>query len=225
MFWSSVLGGFSVLTYWETYVVILLYLAAFLLPMIAIGFFMERRLEFAFGGGCLSILLISFIQISALGIAVLILFPIILGTNTDAAWSLPWLLLTTTPSSFLKLLLFMYIAAIGFSMLPVVGNWQSLQTAIIGSFAIGYLFRILSRARSDLMLDRIELVPDFWFGVGLFLIASAVSWLGMILVGFPLTLLSKDKEAASFFMIPLISVLGFLPLFMYGAWIGVQLQG
>lgn len=42
MFWDSVVAGFKVLTYWETYVAGLEYLAIFFIPMIIVGMIMEK---------------------------------------------------------------------------------------------------------------------------------------------------------------------------------------
>jgi hypothetical protein len=40
------------------------------------------------------------------------------------------------------------------------------------------------------------------------------------------TLLLRDKEEISqLIMIPLGSVFGFIPIFIYGAWIGLQIKG
>ena len=102
MFCDSVIAGLKLLTYWETYIAGLEYLAIFFIPMIIVGMVMERNESAAVAAGCLSMLLMPVLQVAALAVMILTIAPIIFGFAEDAAWSFPWQLITMAPGAFLS---------------------------------------------------------------------------------------------------------------------------
>ena len=90
MFWNSILAGLKVLTYWETYVVGLEYLAIIIVPTILWNITTEKfKNTGQMGMGCLGIFLMPLVQMAATSILVLTLAPIIFGEAESAAWNLP----------------------------------------------------------------------------------------------------------------------------------------
>jgi len=71
----------------------------------------------------------------------------------------------------------------------------------------------------------IDYFPGFWFLVGLLVISGVMSWLGMLAAAFltiPLEIVGAD--ISELIMFPIGAVLGFIPVFIYGAWLGAQLN-
>ena len=87
MFWSSIIGGLKVLTFWEVYLAAIIFTIISVGPMVIIGLIGEKNKAV----GCLGGMLIAPVfQALATLIFVFTLFPIILGFAEDAAWSFPW---------------------------------------------------------------------------------------------------------------------------------------
>lgn len=75
-----------------------------------------------------------------------------------------------------------------------------------------------------------ELVPGFLTTIGVVLVSGLASWLGIMVPAVAATLILGDMEglprgAAKLVLIPLWSAFGFIPIFIYGAWIGMQVRG
>ena len=64
MFWDSVLAGLKVLTYWETYVAGLEYLAIIFIPMAIVGMIIEKSESGGAAVGCLSMLFLPVLQVA-----------------------------------------------------------------------------------------------------------------------------------------------------------------
>jgi len=182
MFWYSVLAGLKVLTYWETYVAGLEYLAVYLIPMAVFLFFakMKNAEEEGAGIGCFSIVLISILETVATTVFILTLAPIVLGLAEDAAWSLPWTLLIMAPSKFFELVGIMLVVSIALVFVPILGQIHSLHTLIRGGIVLIFFLDIIVDSISPGIVERVELVPDIWFLIGLLLISAAMLWVGMI---------------------------------------------
>src|SRR2546430_2574175 len=137
MFWDAVVGGLKVLTFWETYVAALEYLALFVGPLILVGLATEKGGEKSEGVvGCLSMLIIPVLQVAAIAVFVLTLAPIILDVAEDAAWSLPWKFITLAPGVFLQLLGILIVAAVVLNFVPFLGQLRSLQTLVLGGITL-----------------------------------------------------------------------------------------
>lgn len=222
MFWESVGNGLGVLTYWETYVAALEYLVILLLPMVVFGMVMERG-----GGsvGCVSMLLLPVLQVSAIAVFVLTLSPIIFGLGEDAAWSLPWQLIMKAPGLFLKLAGVLILFAILLAFIPFLGQLQSLQTLVLGGIALLFVLNIAKTSIPEFANVKIDFIPGFWFTVGLLMVGVAMSWVGTMVAAVAITVIGKKAEGVGqMIMFPIAAIFGFIPVFIYGAWLGSQLR-
>ena len=225
MFWDSVLSGLGVLLYWETYVAGLIYIAIFLIPMIVVGMIMEKSESGGAVAGCLSMILLPVIQMIALTVFVLILAPIIFGYSEDAAWRLPWGVLTLAPGAFFKLVGTLVIAAIVLAFIPILGQLHSLQTLVLGGIALVFVLGILESIDPGIVKGRVDFIPSFWFSLGLLVIGGFMSWIGVMvsaLIGASLEM--AEEGLGQLIVTPITAVFGFIPLFMYGAWLGAQVK-
>jgi hypothetical protein len=222
------ISGLSVFTYWETYVAALLYLVIFMGPLILVGVAMERAESAAGLIGCLTMLVMPVLQTFALVVFVLTLSPIMLGLKPDAAWTFPWMLAAESPGGMAKMVGILFLAAVVISFLPLLGRWHSLHTAVLGSLALAFVLAMIEKANPGIATGRVALWPGFWFFLGLVVVGSVMAWLGILLAA----LLSTAFEIAveplegvgQLLMIPVGAVFGFIPVFMYGAYLGAQLR-
>jgi hypothetical protein len=90
MFWSAIIGGLKVLTFWEVYIAALIFTVVSIGTMFILGLIGEKDEAV----GCLGGMLITPIfQALATIIFVFTLFPILLGFAGNIAWSscfFPW---------------------------------------------------------------------------------------------------------------------------------------
>jgi len=224
MFWDSVTGGIGVLFYWETYVAALEYLTIYFIPIFIMGYFFMRN-EDNIMAGCLGILLLSLIQVAATAIFIFTLFPIILGISDDAFWSFPWRMIYLSPIGFLKIVGFMALAGIITAFIPIVGRLNSLSTLIVGGVGLAFVIDIIDVVYPNVIPTNIDFIPGFWFIVGLLIIGGLVSLIGFMVTALILTAIKLDESIAQIWLIPIGAIFGFIPVFMYGAWLGAQIKG
>jgi len=226
MFWDSVVGGLKVLTYWETYVAGLEYLLIFFIPMIVIGMIMEKSEGIGSAVGCLSMLLLPVLEVAAIAVFVLTLAPIIFGLAEDAAWIFPWKVITLAPGAFFKLVGVLVVAAIALAFIPLIGQLQSLQTLVLGGIALVFVLGLLDSINPGIVKGRVDFIPDFWFSVGVLVIGGLMSWVGMMVAALLVTAIDMAEEGlGQMIMFPIGAIFGFIPVFMYGAWLGAQVKG
>lgn len=228
MFWDSVVAGLKVLTYWETYVAGLVYLAIFFIPMIIVGFVTEKSESGGSFAGCLGMFLLPVLQVAAMVVFLLTLSPIIFGFSEDAAWSFPWKVMTMAPGGFFALVGILIVAAIILTFIPFLGQLNSLHTLILGGITLVVVLGMLDSINPGTVRGRVDFVPGFWFSIGLLVIGGILSWIGILLAALLATGLEMSKEGTGFgqlVMIPIGTIFGFIPVFMYGAWLGAQVKG
>ena len=229
MFWDSVLAGINVLTYWETYVAGLEYLAIFFIPMIVVGMIMQKSERMSGSVGCLSMFLLPLLQVAAMLVFILTLAPIIFGFAEDAAWSFPWKVIILAPGAFLKLVGWLAVVTIILAIIPLLGQLQSLQTLVLGGLALVFVLGILESINPGIVKGRVDFIPSFWFSVGLLVIGGLMSWVGMMVAALLVTTIEMSikmtEGLGQMIMVPIAAIFGFIPLFMYGAWLGAQVKG
>lgn len=226
MFWDSVLSGLEVLLFWETYVAGLEYLSIFLIPMIVVGLLVEKYETIGGAVGCLSMFLLPIIQVAAVAVFILTLAPIIFGFSEDAAWLFPWQILTLAPGAFFKLVGILVVAAIVLAFIPILGQLQSLQTLVLGGIALTFVLGILESINPGAISNRVDLIPGFWFSVGLVVIGGIMAMVGLMVAGFIAVSFGRYGEAIGQMLVfPIAAIFGFIPVFMYGAWLGAQITG
>jgi hypothetical protein len=228
MFWDAIVGGLKVLAHWQTYVAGLEYLLIYMVPMGAVGFVMQsenvvKKLPEAVtvSMGCLSMVLLPLLQVAALTVFILTMFPIILGISDQAAWAFPFSLIWSTPLTFLKLVGILTVVTIILGVIPVLGRIQALHTLFLGALALG----MVEYVNPGAVFWRVQFYPSLWFFAGLLAVGALMSWIGMMISAVLVTALEKvTGEFAQLLIFPLGAIFGFLPLFMYGAWLGSQLR-
>lgn len=223
MFWDSTAGALNVLMHWQTYVAGLEYVAICIVPMAAIGLYLQSHQEgpAATRIGCISMLVLPLVQVSALCVFILTMWPIIFGTSDRAAWEFPFVLITKHPMFFIKLVGSLLIAAVILAFVPFLGRLQSVQTLVLGGLALILVIALLAPASAR----RIELWPGFWFSVGIVVVGGLMAWVGHMVSAMLATALeSFTAGLATLLLFPLAAIFGFIPVFIYGAWLGAQLR-
>jgi hypothetical protein len=225
MVWDSVAAGLKILTYWETYVAGLEYLAIYIIPTLIIGKVMENN-EGGAGMAYLGMLLIPLMQVAALVVFILTLATIIFGFTDEAAWAFPWDVLIKAPTAFFILVGALVIVAFVLSFIPFIGRLHSLQTLVLGGLALIFVLSTFDSVTPGQAKVHVNFVPDFWFAAGLIVIGGFMSWIGTLvsalIVG---TINFKEQRTGQYILIPISAIFGFIPLFMYGAWLGAQVKG
>jgi hypothetical protein len=226
MFWNYVLGGLRVLTFWQTYVAAVEYLAIFMVPMGLVGLRMAGSESRARATGCLGMLLLPALQVAAVAVFILTLAPIILGLSDSAAWSFPWTVILFAPVVFLKLLGVLVVAFVLLAFVPFLGQLASLQTLVQGAIVLIFALAVLRSGDPALAAIRLDVVPGFWLTLGILVVGALMSWVGIMVAALAATFLEATNEGlGQFITIPLGALFGFLPVFIYGAWLGAQLKG
>ena len=73
---------------------------------------------------------------------------------------------------------------------------------------------------------RVDLIPGFWFSVGLLVIGGLMSWIGLMVSALVAAAFEQASEGlGQLLMFPVAAIFGFVPVFIYGAWLGAQLKG
>ena len=226
MFWDSVIAGLNVLTFWETYVAALEYLAIFLIPMFVVGIVIEKGNRIGATVGCLSMFVLPLFQVAAMIIFVLTLAPIIFGIGVDAAWSFPWAVLTIAPGTFFKMVGMLVVAAVVLAFIPILGRMNSLHTVILGGMALVFVSELIVSYNPGIVRGRIDYIPDFWVAVGILVIGGIMSWIGMMVTALLTTAVRANEQGVGGIIMPFVgAVFGFIPIFIYGAWLGAQIRG
>lgn len=225
MFWSSIANGFEVLSYWETYVAGVIFILISIGPTVPIGLLAMKSGRFSGLAGCLPVLILPIFQVFAFFVFVVTLSPIILGLSNDAAWTLPWQLIFHFPWGIIKLIFVLLLATFLIAFVPLIGRLQSLHTLIMGSVALIMVLGILKAVNPVFPIENVRLWPGFWFTLGLLLVGAVLAWVGLMLAAF----LSAPIEAAvaglgQLILFPIGGIFGFIPVFIYGAWLGAQIH-
>lgn len=222
MFWDSLVAGLKVLTYWQTYVAGLEYVAIFLIPMFFAGWFVERRSSVASGAvGCLSLIVVPIFQMAAMVVFALTLSPIIFGFAKVAAWSFPWKVITLDPGLFVRMLVVLSVTSFGMAFVPFLGRFRPFETLVLGGIALYFSLHLFGAIIPGGLRNDIQYIPDFWFVVGLVIIGGVMSLIGMLLA---VLVVSYIGEGGELYVIPFAAILGFIPTFMYGTWLGAQVR-
>jgi hypothetical protein len=226
MFWDSVVGGLKVLTYWQTYVAILEYLLLYVVPMGIVGYIATQNQRFGTLIGCLTMPIVAILQSAATFVFILTLSPILLGIADEAAWAFPFDLMVASPWGFIKVSLLLLGAAMITAFMPIVGRLQALQTTVVGVIGLMLMFAILENAMAGSgTIKSISFWPGFWFMVGLIMISGICGLIGALVAGMIITIFDEASRGfAQLLMFPIAGALGFLPMFMYAAWLGIQLR-
>ncbi len=194
--------------------------------MIGITLLIEKNEAIGRTVGCLSMFILPVIQVAAIAIFILTLAPIIFGFSEDAAWSLPWKIIAMAPGAFFKLVGVLVVAAIILAFIPILGRLQSLQTLVLGGIALTFVLGLLESINPGVVTSRVDFIPGFWFSTGLIIIGGLMAWVGLMVAGLVAVSFEQFGEGLGQLLVfPIAAIFGFIPLFMYGAWLGAQVKG
>jgi hypothetical protein len=221
MFLDSVLSALIVMTYWETQVAVLAYSSLFLLPVLVVCFSVKKK-----GGACIKYLRILFLPVLeavAVAVFVLTLFPIILGLGEDALWGFPLRMLKLSPGGFLGLLGILMVLSVALTFITRLTKLESFKTLVLGCVSLIFVQIFLSFINPIIEIEIMDLIPGFWFIVGVTAISGVLSKLGHFISVFFTTGLGKrfdfKEGVAELLCLPVKATLGFIPVFAYGAWL------
>jgi len=226
MFWDSFLAGLKVLTYWETYAAAVEYIAVFLIPVLIAALVVNNDGKGRKKKNSLSVLIVPVLEVTALAVFILTLAPIIFGIGEDASWDELWRAMHLSPVTLLKFEGILLAIAIVLAFIPLFSLFKPFQTFVLGGVAITFVLEIIGSSNYGFTPGPIEFMPDVWFGIGLFLIGLFISLAGMILEKILTHSLElREDGIGQLVLTPVMTVFGFIPVFIYGAWIGAQARG
>lgn len=166
------------------------------------------------------------LQAAATIIYVLTLAPIMLGFSDEAAWRLPWAIAAAAPGSFLALVGVLIAVSIGLSLIPVLGRSGTLNTLAVGGVVLTYLLRNLGQIYPGIISRVTSFIPGFWFTVGLLVVSGGLSLVGTMAIGLVVVGTGMEEKGIDQLVFhPVAAVFGFIPVFIYGAWLGGQILG
>jgi hypothetical protein len=225
MFWWAAAVGLKTLTYWETYAAVVEYFAIFFIGYRAAALLLKKRSGTRAATGNF-VLLIPVLHAAAIQIFVLTLSPILFGMAGDAAWGYPLELLTTSPKFFFAMLGVLMTAAGIMAVIPFLRRCPAVHALVLGSIALMFAFGIIISDNPGMLKAPMAIIPDVWFLAGLLVICGVVTWAGRRAASLAGKALGVSENGPGLIILfPLSAVLGFLPVFMYGALLGIQLKG
>jgi hypothetical protein len=221
MFWESVWKGLMVLGHWETYVLIGLCLLASFLVMLVENKLAERKGKPL---GMFGMLVGNAIKMSALMVCFLTLAPIIFHRGDGAAWSAPWVLLRTHPFIVYNLLGLLLISASLLDLIPWLNRLPTLFFSLIGCETLAFIAWLFNKTAPQLQSQHIPLFPGAWFTLGLLVVGVVIARIAIpFAMVFGIVIEHRLKGAGRALASTALGALGFLPAFMYGAWLGERL--
>jgi len=223
MFLNSIISAFNVMKHWEIHVVGLGYLIFLLIPVLAVGVSMGKKQCSGLGFRCITILLLPALQVIAVVGFILIVSPIMLGMAEDASWGLPWKMISMDPALCLGLLGCLLVVSVALVFIPGLGRLYSFRTLVLGSISLMFVQKLLSMFITKMDLEISYLVPGFWFITGVVFIAGVLSKFDLYFSGTVAMIIENKfdikKGVIELAIFPVASVLGFIPVFIYGAWL------
>lgn len=221
MFLDYVYTAFNIMNHWEFHFVVLMYLALLLAPVILI--FLILKHNHALSIKYFRKLFLPLFEAIAIAVIILTLFPIIFGMGEEAKWDFPVRIAQLSPGGFVGLMFILIVLAYIIDIIPKLRRLQSFKTLILGGITLIFVRIFMSFINPVIETDFFSFVPGFWFVCGIVAISAVLSKLGhFVFVVFAEVLGNKfdlREEVAELLILPVIATLGFLPVFIYGAWL------
>lgn len=221
MFLDAVYSALNVMTHWETYLVVLLYLFFMLTPTVFLFLILQKR--HALSARYFKKLFLPVLEAVGVALSVLMLFPIILGVGDSASWGFPLKVMMLSPGGFLGLLGILIVLAYLIDVVPKLRKLQSFKMLVLGAGSLIFVQIALHIINPIFDIELRQFIPGFWFILGVIFISAVLSKLGhFVFIAFARALGNKfnlREEVAELLILPMIATLGFLPVFIYGAWL------
>ena len=184
--------------------------------------------------GALPLLSIALIETTAIFIFTLTVLPIILGLSEDASWLMPFYVLTTDTVFFLFCLVCMLFTSWVLLILPIIGRFYSFHV-----FAACFITAMLCVSNPETAapylitfkgsidyLKHIDFYPYLYLA-GFYLISVLIFFGGMAVLSITIAIfsgISREDLEEIILSTPLMPILQFVPLYLYGAWLGSQIN-
>ena len=223
----SLIDGLTLISRWQTLVVIGGYLILTSLPYTLSGYLAAReKSNSSMMSGCLALLVIRTVQAVVLFAALLTLVPIIAGTASHAAWTLPFEVARRQPIQIVKAVEIVFFCSLAASLLPYISRSESFNIIVSGIVATGLAFKAAARHDPSLTLASFGWLPLDAVVIGLMVIITAiVMWFSFLTAGTVATLIRSPSLTVTEIVNHVIgSLFGFIPLALYWTWLGSQIK-
>jgi hypothetical protein len=230
MFWNAVSEGLATFAHWETWVCIVVLLLATGLPRLLVLRSDDKSERFKVTAMVLAMGL-PVIQALVMSFLVLSLSPIIFGLDAQAAWAYPWSSVVETPVPWLKMLVAVLAAWLLAHFIPWLGRQSAFHTCAAGVAALIYAIKLVDAANAVPVMGRVALWPGYLYAIGGLavgaLLLACARWLSARLAAREQAVQGAHAHTqaaprgAMFFGME--AILGLVPVFIYGAWLGEQM--
>jgi hypothetical protein len=218
-FWQSAVRGILVLGHWQIYIAGLLYTVIAIGPQVVVGRLASRAGDDDGLIGCLSLLLLPVFNVFAIFVFIATISPIVLGLSGNAAWLLPWSLCVGYPLRMSMAVILPVVLSVFASWIPF-GSSQPVLTFAIGSWALAFVSAVTLRPA----LESLVFWPGYVFAIASIVIGVVLSKAVMVLLAAVAARVVRRKNDSLDWLLVVVSVMvSFVPVFMYGAWLGAQL--
>jgi hypothetical protein len=221
--WKATLFGFKIFIHWQVYVVGFGYFTLILgynqLSKSSRGVIKEKQ-------GFLSRLFTSILNVIAIFFFIVILAPIILGISKDAAWSYPFLLFAHNPASAAGFFLLIFAIQFFLSIFTFISQLPSFQTLVIGAFSLIYFLEdMITSGKINITnsFKSIEYMPHGIESLLFLVICVFFTHLGALFSMLTISIFFKNRNTITGPAMIIYALSEFVPVFIYGAWLGNQL--
>lgn len=212
MFWKCICVGLGVLLHWQTYAAALLFLSFSLASKHLSDAMNLASGETSARTRSIARFVREFGQVVGITIFVSIMCPVMLGLSMHGAWSFPCSDMQCCRDGARSFATILLIAVV-LSRIPVLGS-PSIFTFIVGTLTLVFTMDKPS----------IHLWPGMSFMAALLLVGTALTWLGTMLAVMPSVIMrGRAARIGKLLAYPFAASFGFIPLFIYCAWLGHQM--
>ena len=220
MLWEHLVTALGFFTFWQTYA------ASLPLMIVSKPEVQLRILHIALRAGgkfnpFVMRLIPSVLYTTSLFYFVLTLSPVLLGLSDDAGWTFPFVLAINTPSIVIILFLQLVAADTVMSFVPGMNSFTPFNTLILGGLALVFVVNIGGPTGTHISSPNIHFWPGIGFVLGSLFVSWCAGWLGALL-GSSLFLITSGQNATAIgwqLFYPLLTLIGLIPFFTYGAWL------
>ena len=218
--------GLLSFSHWQIYVVMTAYILITSLPIMFAGFVAGKdKSTSSVMTGCLSQLLIRAFQSAVMYIGILVLFPILTGIGDQAAWHWPKVFLQKHPIQLLKSVEIIWFVCIGVSFIPFIGKSTVVATFLPGILSIAFAANDLNLIAPSLLPKTITYIPNLWISIGYGILFGLAIWIEVIVAGIVVSLIKNPSITIGEVVHHGIgTIIGFIPILIYGAWMGNQFR-
>ena len=222
MFWKCICVGLGVLLHWQTYAAALLFMSFTLASKHLSDAMNLSSGKTSARTRSIARLVREFGQVVGITIFVSIMCPVMLGLSMHGALSLSCSDMQCCRDSAQSFATILLIGVV-LSRIPILGS-PSIFTFIVGAITLVFTMERLYGQATIPALRSIHLWPGMSFMVALLLVGTALTWLGTMLAVAPSVIMrGRAERIGKLLAYPFAASFGFIPLFIYCAWLGHQM--